>query len=101
MAEIEDLEAQGIEFHSAEESLEVKYSTSFEREFMCSILVICTPHGMGQPTNLCPDTLTLPIGFLKLTFGACDTKMVRIMRKIFHFCILCTVNEVALIIHKG
>ena len=82
-------------------SLEAKYSTSLEREFMCLIVVIFTPHGMGQPTNLCPDTLTLPIGFLNLTFGACDTKTIIIMRKIFHFCILCIVNEVALIIHKG
>jgi hypothetical protein len=25
---------------------------------------------MGHPTNLCPETLTLPIGFLKDTLGA-------------------------------
>jgi hypothetical protein len=33
--------------------------------------VICTPQGIGQPINLCPETLTLPMGFLKETFGAC------------------------------
>jgi hypothetical protein len=37
---------------------------------MCFNLVIWTPHGMGHPTNLCPETLTLPIGFLKDTLGA-------------------------------
>lgn len=32
--------------------------------------VITTPQGMGAPTNLCPDTDTLPMGFRKVTMGA-------------------------------
>jgi hypothetical protein len=56
-------------------SLEARYSTLLERTLMCSILVICTPHGIGHPTNLWPETLTLPMGFLKVTFGACLSPM--------------------------
>jgi len=51
-------------------SLDARYSTLLERALMCFNLVICTPHGMGHPTNLCPETLTLPIGFLNVTLGA-------------------------------
>jgi len=32
--------------------------------------VMTTPQGTGAPTNLCPLTLTLPMGFLKVTMGA-------------------------------
>jgi hypothetical protein len=51
-------------------SLDDKYSMSVESTFTCSNLVITTPHGTGHPINLCPETLTLPIGFLNVTFGA-------------------------------
>lgn len=30
-----------------------------------------TPQGTGAPTNLCPLTLTLPMGLRKVTMGAC------------------------------
>lgn len=36
--------------------------------------VMTTPQGTGAPTNLCPLTLTLPMGFLKDTIGARFTK---------------------------
>lgn len=55
------------------ESLEARYSTFLERTLTCSNRVICTPQGIGHPTNLWPETLTLPIGFLKETFGACNS----------------------------
>src|SRR4051794_3640895 len=55
-------------------SREARYSTFCDNTLMCFILVICTPHGIGQPTNLWPDTLTLPIGFLNVTLGACNRK---------------------------
>jgi hypothetical protein len=52
-------------------SLEARYSTLRDNIFICFMRVICTPQGIGQPINLCPETLTLPMGFLKDTFGAC------------------------------
>lgn len=36
-------------------------------------LLITTPHGVGQPNNLCPETLMLPIGFMNVNFGAYET----------------------------
>jgi hypothetical protein len=52
-------------------SREAKYSTLWDNALICFMRVISTPHGIGQPMNLWPETLTLPIGFLKVTFGAC------------------------------
>lgn len=42
--------------------------------WMCFRRVMTTPQGTGAPTNLCPDTDTLPMGFLKVTMGARLTK---------------------------
>ena len=36
--------------------------------------VMTTPQGTGAPMNLCPDTETDPMGFLKDTLGAFLTK---------------------------
>jgi hypothetical protein len=66
-------------------SREAKYSTLRDNELICFMRVISTPHGIGQPMNLWPETLTLPIGFLKVTFGASCTSpengLFRVYRK--------------------
>lgn len=51
-------------------SLLFKYSTLLARAEMYFWRVMTTPQGTGAPINLCPLTLTLPIGFLKVTMGA-------------------------------
>lgn len=51
-------------------SRELRYSTSLERAMTYLSLVITTPQGTGDPTNLWPDTETEPMGFLKVTMGA-------------------------------
>ena len=51
-------------------SLLLRYSTLFAKAEMYFCLVMTTPQGTGAPMNLCPLTLTLPMGFLKVTIGA-------------------------------
>lgn len=51
-------------------SLEAIYSTFLANVLIYSKRVIKTPQGNGHPRNLWPEMVILPIGFLKVTFGA-------------------------------
>ena len=51
-------------------SREFKYSTSDESASTYRARVITTPHGMGAPMNLWPETEMEPMGLRKETSGA-------------------------------